>query len=190
MIKLAPSRGRAPVIETERLRLRGHEAEDFAGSAALWRDPAVFRYITGAASPESELWARVMRYAGHWALLGYGYWMVEERATSRFVGEVGFADFKREIEPSLAGMPEIGWVLSSAIHGKGYATEAVGAALAWADANFGSRRTACIVDPGNAASLRLASKFGYREIARTTYKGDPTIMFTREPGGRSAGAPA
>jgi RimJ/RimL family protein N-acetyltransferase len=109
--------------------------------------------------------------------------LVEEKATGRFVGEVGFGDYKREIEPPLNGMPEIGWVLASSMHGKGYATDAVRAALAWGDANFGSVHTACIVDPENLASLRLAAKFGYRELQRTTYLGNPTIMFTREPGG-------
>jgi RimJ/RimL family protein N-acetyltransferase len=170
-------------METERLRLRGHRPGDFADSAAMWRDPLVYRYISGRPAPEGELWARLLRYAGHWALLGYGYWLVEEKATGRFAGEVGFGEFKREIEPSLKGMPEIGWVLASSMHGKGYATEAVRAALAWGDAHFGSSRTACIVDPENGASLRIAAKFGYREVLRTTYMSDPTIMFIREPGG-------
>ena len=175
--------GQAPVIETERLRLRGHRLGDFANSAAMWCDPLVYRYITGMPAPESELWARLLRYAGHWVLLGFGYWLVEERATGGFIGAVEFADVKREIAPSLKGIPEIGWVIASPMHGKGYGTEAVRAALAWGDANFGSSRTACIVAPENAASLRLAAKFGYRERQRTTYMGDPTIMFTRKPGG-------
>ena len=36
-----------------------------------------------------EAWARLLRYAGHWALLGYGFWLVEDRTTGSFVGEVG-----------------------------------------------------------------------------------------------------
>lgn len=110
--------------------------------------------------------------------------MVEEKTTGRYAGEVGFADFKREIEPSLKGMPEIGWVLASSMHGRGYGTEAVRAAIAWGDENFGTRPMACIADPENTASLRIAVKFGFREHRRTTYRGDPTIMFIREPGGR------
>ena len=180
MFSLPHSAGQPPVIETERLKMRGHRLGDFADSAAMWREPVVFRHIGGASAPESELWTKFLRNAGHWALLGFGYWLAQEKATGRFVGEVGFADFKREIEPSLKGMPEIGWVLASAMHGKGYGTEAVRAALAWGDANFGSSKTACIVDPENGASLRLAAKFGYRELQRTTYKGQPTIMFTRD----------
>jgi len=44
----------------------------------------------------------LLRYAGHWALAGYGYWIVEERESGRPVGEVGLADFRREISPPLA----------------------------------------------------------------------------------------
>jgi RimJ/RimL family protein N-acetyltransferase len=37
----------APILETDRLRLRAHTAEDFAASAAMWGDPDVTRFIGG-----------------------------------------------------------------------------------------------------------------------------------------------
>jgi RimJ/RimL family protein N-acetyltransferase len=92
---------------------------------------------------------------------------------------VGFADFQRQIEPSLEGTPEIGWALSPAAHGRGYATEAVRAALRWADAQWPAANTACIIAPDNTASLRVAQKCGYVEWVRTSYKGKPTIQFRR-----------
>lgn len=168
-----------PVIETERLTLRGHMVEDFGECAAMWGDPEVTRFI-GPPSTPADTWARIRGYVGQWALLGYGYWLVEERKTARLVGEVGFGEFLRDITPSLAGRPEIGWVLATDAQGKGYATEAVRAALAWADAHFrAGQKTACIIAPDNAASLRVAGKCGYREIARTTYKDGPTIVMER-----------
>jgi RimJ/RimL family protein N-acetyltransferase len=171
--------GAAPAIETERLRLRAHRVHDFADCVAMWGDPRVTRHIGGWPFSAVEVWARMLRYAGLWSLLGFGYWAVEERGSGRFVGEVGFADFKREIEPSIDGQPEIGWVLAPWAQGRGLATEAVGAALAWGDHNWGGRPTVCLIDPANAASIRLAGKCGYRELARTTYKGGPTILFRR-----------
>jgi RimJ/RimL family protein N-acetyltransferase len=114
-------------------------------------------------------------------LLGFGVWVAEEKATGDFVGEIGFADYKRDLEPSLEGTPEIGWVLASQAHGRGYATEAVRAAVAWGDAHFQSTRTACIIAPENLASVRVAVKCGYRESTLATYKGRPTVMFVREP---------
>jgi len=75
--------------------------------------------------------------------------------------KIGFADFKRDITPSIRGLPEMGWVLTSAHHGKGYATEGVRAALAWADEHLRTERTVCLINPDNAASIRVAEKAGY-----------------------------
>jgi RimJ/RimL family protein N-acetyltransferase len=170
---------RVPVLETERLRLRGHRADDFAACAAMWADPIVTRHIGGQPLSGEESWNRLLRYAGHWALLGFGYWVVEERATGVFIGEVGFADWKRNLEPSLGEMPEIGWVFAFTSHGRGYATEAVRAAIGWGEEHFGASRTACIIDPENLPSIRVAEKCGYRRLQMTTYKGRLTIVFVR-----------
>jgi len=169
-----------PILETERLKLRGHRSEDSAHCAAMWADPVVVRHTVGKPLTEEESWRRLLSYVGHWALTGFGYWVAEEKATGNFVGEIGFADYKRDIEPSLKGTPEIGWALAPQAHGKGFATEGVRAAAAWGDANLHSARTACIIAPENAASIRVAVKCGYRELVRTPYKGHPTVMFVRE----------
>jgi RimJ/RimL family protein N-acetyltransferase len=170
---------RVPVLETERLVLRGHRVGDFDDCLALWTNPEVTRFIGGKPSTQEEVWSRLVRYVGHWALLGFGYWVVTEKESGRFMGEIGFADFRRVIEPSLDGVPEIGWVIAPHGHGKGYATEAARAVVAWGDGHFGPVRTACIIAPENGPSIRVAEKCGYREFQRTTYKGNPTIMFVR-----------
>ncbi len=168
-----------PVLETERLRLRGHRPDDFASSAAMWADPVVTRYIGGKPLSPEEAWSKFLRYAGLWSLLGYGYWAVEERASGEFAGELGFADLKRDIEPSLGDTPELGWALVSRLRGKGYATEGVRAALAWGDQHFGAARTACIIHPDNLASIRVATKCGYREYHRTLYKEHEVVLLAR-----------
>jgi len=170
-----------PILETTRLKLRGHRLNDFAHCAAMWADPAVTRYIGGQPLSEEESWTKFLRYAGHWALLGFGYWAIEEKATGNFVGELGFADYKRDLQPSLNGAPEIGWVLASVAHGKGFATEAVRAAVAWGDAHFQGERTACIIAPENLASIRVAAKCGYQKPQPATYKGKLVLLFVREP---------
>ncbi len=124
---------RVPILETERLTLRAHRLDDFGPYAAMWADPVVIQHIGGKSIPDEDAWTRFLRQAGHWALLGFGYWVVEEKTTGAFAGEIGFANLRRNMEPPLGDTPEIGWVLASPFHGKGYATEAVRAALAWGD---------------------------------------------------------
>ena len=147
----------------------------------MWADPAVTRYIGGKPLTEEEAWTKFLRYAGHWLLLGFGYWAVEERATGCFIGELGFADYKRDIQPTIQGTPEAGWIFSPAVHGKGYAREALREVLAWGDGHFAGGRTVCLIHPENAASIRLAEKCGYKEVRRTIYKDRATIMFSRPP---------
>jgi len=171
---------KVPVLETERLKLRGHRLDDFVKCAAMWADPVVTRFIGGKPLSEEEAWTKFLRYAGHWSLLGFGYWVAEEKATGKSVGEIGFADYKRETEPSLKGTPEIGWVLASAFHGKGYATEAVRAVVEWGDSHFERARTSCIIAPDNLASIRVAEKCGYRQSQLATYKGHSVLIFVRE----------
>ena len=140
------------------------------------------RHIGGKPSTRSETWTRLNRYLGHWALMGYGYWLVEERETGAVAGEVGLADFKRDIDPPIEGIPEAGWVIAPGHQRKGYAGEAMGAVLDWADETLGAARTCCLVAPENTVSIRLAEKLGYREALRAFMRAAPTIVFFREKG--------
>jgi len=159
--------------------MRGHQPNDFNACAAMWADPLITRYIGGKPLTREEVWARILRYVGHWSWLGFGHWAVEEKSTGKFIGEIGFADFKREIEPSIEGVPEIGWVLAARAHGKGYATEAVRAAIGWGDKHFGSSPTVCLIHPENLASMRVAEKCGYQALQQTLYRGQPTVLLSR-----------
>ncbi len=167
----------APTIDTERLTLSAHRREDFDECAAMWSDPEVTRHIGGRPFMQEENWTRLLRYIGHWKALGFGYWIVREKASGKFVGEVGFAEYKREIVPAFEGAPEGGWVLSPRAHGSGYATEAVRAALTWIDTRFS--RTVCMIDSGNVASIRVAEKCGYKQWTNASYKGTPVLLFER-----------
>ena len=169
----------APLLETERLRLRAHRPDDHAGCLAIWSDPQVIRYIGGQPSSSEDAWKRVLRYAGLWSLLGYGYWAIEEKISGRYIGDIGHADFKRDVVPALEGMLECGWVLAPHAHGKGYATEALLAIVAWAQAHLDAPPMACIIAPDNLASIRVAEKAGFRLWQNTTYHGDATVVFIR-----------
>ena len=125
-----------------------------------------------------------MNYRGHWAVMNFGYWAVEEKSSGLYIGDVGFSDFKREIVPSIEGLPELGWVIAPSHHAKGFATEAVGAAVQWGVLNFARvlpkiDRMVCMIAPENASSLRVASKCGFIEYLRTKFQDSDSIMFQR-----------
>lgn len=171
----------SPDVDTERLTLRRHTVKDLPDSAAMWGDREVVRYISGEPQSLEDVWGKILRMMGHWEAMGFGYWVVREKATGRFVGEVGFGDFKRELIPAFDGAPEAGWALATWAHGKGYAAEAVRAALAWGEQKFGKVRVVCLIAPENQPSLRLAEALGFTEYARSTYKGSATILLERRP---------
>jgi RimJ/RimL family protein N-acetyltransferase len=176
-----------PVLHTPRLLLRGHRVDDLDDSVAMWSDPDVVRYIGGKPFTREEVWQRFLRYVGHWTVLGFGYWVVTERTTGRFVGEAGAGDAGRELEPAWGPVMEIGWALSSWAHGKGMATEAVGAVLAWVDAERAKgeagvgagRKVVCMIEPGHAVSRRVAEKHGFQLYATGTYHGEAMELFER-----------
>lgn len=150
----------------------------------MWADRSVVLHISGTPLTREQSWSRLLRSAGHWKLLGFGYWVVEAKDDGRFLGEVGFADYRREITPSLDGAPEAGWVLKRAEHGKGFASEAVARIHQWADITLADVLTVCILDPQHEASRRVACKVGYRDEAMTTYQGLPTLVMARAARGR------
>ena len=117
-----------PVVETKRLVLRAHSADDLDHSFALWSHPTTARFIGALTTTRAEAWQRLLRYPGLWAVLGFGYWAVFDKTSGEFIGECGFADFHRDITPSLRGIPELGYAVMPNAHGTGIASEMVSGA--------------------------------------------------------------
>ncbi len=132
----------------------------------------------------------MLRYVGHWALLGYGFWAIEEKASGAYIGDAGIADFKREIDSPLNGCPEVGWALTPPARGKGYATEAMQAITAWGDARFKGATTVCIIDPENQPSIRVAEKSGYKPRGHRRLQGQPDPAVQPRYGGNSRWQPS
>ncbi len=171
---------RAPVLETARLTLRPFRAGDLEPNAAAFADPEVVRHLSGTPLSREDSWRRVLTAAGLWPLFGYGYWSVERRADGAWVGQVGFGDFKRDMTPSIEGLPEMGWVFAPQGQRQGYATEAVVAALAWADEALRAPEIVAIIAPENAASIRLAEKTGFEDRSEARYRDEPILLFRRQ----------
>ncbi len=110
---------------------------------AMWWDHEVTRYIGGRPRSDEEIWKRLLRYAGGWTLLGFGFWVIRERATGGFVGEAGFHNLRREISPPFGDRPELGFALVPRALGEGFAREVARAALAWGDRRWSGRPAEC-----------------------------------------------
>jgi RimJ/RimL family protein N-acetyltransferase len=146
-----------PEIKTERLRLRGLRASDLEPYAAMYADPEVMRFLEdGRPQPRWAAWRSMSVHLGHWALRGYGQWALIDSATEAFVGRAGL--YSPEGWPGL----EVGWVLSRSHWGRGFATEAARAALAYAFERLGAERVISIIAPGNDRSVRVAERLGER----------------------------
>jgi RimJ/RimL family protein N-acetyltransferase len=178
-----------PLIETARLRLRAFKPEDLDGEAAMLVDPVIYRFLGGKPKSREDSWRRLLSADGLWNMLGYGYWAVERKSDGLRIGQVGFADFKRTIDPSIEGIPEMGWIFGVEGQGQGFALEAGQAALDWAERALGETEIAAIIDPGNERSIRLAEKLGFLRACETTYNGD-AILLMRRPAGSPAAAAA
>jgi RimJ/RimL family protein N-acetyltransferase len=168
-----------PTLETERLILRPHRLTDFGTYVEMWADPDVVRFIGGQPFDRESTWSRFLRTAGGWHYLGFGFFAIEEKATGLFVGEAGFHDLHRTLVPSIEDTLEAGWALMPTGQGWGYATEAMAAAIAWAEGAYPDRRMTCIIDPDNLPSVRVANRLGFVELARASYHDRPIVIYER-----------
>ncbi|MEO9969457.1 MAG: GNAT family N-acetyltransferase [Hyphomonadaceae bacterium] len=168
-----------PVLETSRLRLRAHTIDDLEPLTQIWGQSATTRFIGRTTRSRSDLWQQIQRAIGCWALLGFGYWVIEALDTGDCIGELGFMEGLRNIEPNYTGTPEAGWVISPSFWGTGYASEALEAAFAWRDQNVGTNRTVCIIEPEHAVSIHIATKFGFEKISDTQLGGEPIGIYER-----------
>jgi len=169
----------APTLVTERLVLRHVRPSDIHYFAETHADPEVMRFVGGPVSRE-DAWRRAMTGAGFWGVLGIGLWAVEQQSDGETVGHVGFFDFQRDMQPSIAGEPEMGWIFSPKAQGRGYASEAGSAALEWFDTAVGPLSVPAIIDLENAPSMRLAERLGFERKADAIYR-DNSIGFFRRP---------
>jgi RimJ/RimL family protein N-acetyltransferase len=169
----------APTLVTPRLILRAHTREDYPALHAVWSDPIVTKFIGGRPSTAQDSWFRLMRYLGHWPMMGYGYFAACDKVTGAYMGDVGIANHKRGLHPDFDDAPETGWVLSPAAFGKGYATEAMSAVLDWFEVTHGKGRTVCMIETPHAASQNVARKLGYQVFAEVKIGDDPITLLNR-----------
>jgi len=159
-------------LTTPRLRLRMFAEKDLDAYADMCADPEVMRHI-GAGGPvdATVAWRQMALFCGEWALHGYGMWAVAERDGGRLVGRVGF------LNPY--GWPdcEIGWLLARDAWGRGYATEAARAALAYGRDHLGVVQPISLIRPENQRSIALAERLGATLERKIEFMDAPALQY-------------
>ena len=148
-------------IRTPRLLIRSWRDEDFEPFAAMNADPRVMEFFPVTLSRE-ESQTRFTRGGARIAERGYGFWPVEVVGGAPFVGIVGLGDpdFPAHFQPAV----EIGWRLAAEHWGRGYATEAAGAALAYGFERLGLSEIVSFTTGANVRSRRVMEKLGMRRL--------------------------
>ena len=171
--------GSAPRLETERLILREFTRDDLDAHAATLGDVEVMRHIGGEALTREDAMRRIFMAVGQWPVSGMGSWAVERKSDGKLVGQCGFFDFARDMQPNIEGQPEMGWIFDTSVHGHGIAREACEAALNWLDDNLGPIEVPAIINIGNEPSMKLAQRLGFVRHPDGTYKDEPIAIFRR-----------
>lgn len=162
-----------PVLETERLILRGHRSSDFepfATFCATERSKGV-----GGPTTRAQAWRGMAMMVGHWELRGYGMWWLEEKKSGKCIGRAGLWN------PEGWPAPELGWVIYDGFEGKSLAYEAAVAARDYAFQDLSWTTLISLIEPDNARSVALAKRLGARLDGTWTSPSGKTAQIYSHP---------
>jgi RimJ/RimL family protein N-acetyltransferase len=159
-----------PVLETDRLVLRGWRESDFEPLARFYADADMTRH-TGGPKSRIESWQALCAMAGQWSLRGFGVFAVEEKRTDALAGYAGLW-YPQDIPE-----PELCWSLFAGHQGRGYATEAAQTARDWANGALGLPALMSFIHPDNLASRRVAERLGAAEEGEAQLRGAPRLVY-------------
>ena len=167
----------APELETERLRFRMFRESDFPTYEQWTSRMEIMRFLGGKTFDRIQAWRHLAYQIGHWDLLGYGYYAVEEKASGALVGRVGYTN-----HPGWPGF-ELGWTIIPEYQRRGYATEAARMLLDYAFDALRQPRVISLIHPDNAPSRRVAEKLGQQVDGQTEVLTMPVLVYAKSRAG-------
>ncbi|MFM7350095.1 MAG: GNAT family N-acetyltransferase [Erythrobacter sp.] len=168
----------ATVLTTPRLILRQIGEEDLEPHMALLNTSAVMRHL-GGVQPREVIAAKHAASREGFAHRGYGFMMIEERATGELVGHCGL----RHVFHPLAPNPqdhEIGWLVREDRWRMGYAEEAMRAVIDWAFTVHRVPLLVALTSEANEGSWRLMAKLGMTRRPALDFR-DPAMPLGEGP---------
>lgn len=143
----------APVLETERLRLRRRQHRDIPRMMQAYQDDEIRRYLGGHPPKDGAMLAQLVRRRSPTE------WAVTLRGEDLYIGE---CTINRVVDGYLG---ELGYLFLREYWGKGYAAEAAQAVLDYAAGKLRLGRMCACIDAANTRSVRLAERLGFERIA-------------------------
>ena len=164
------------ILHTPRLLLRFQTPADIPPLIALWRDPAVMRFMGGPRDLQRLQIAFDETQANPTAET-YDLWPLVELSSGQTIGHCGLLDKEVDGQAEI----ELVYVLAKSAWGKGYATEIGAALIAHAFEQMGLRRLVALIEPENEPSERVVLRLGMRlekEVIRPN--GEPRRVYAIE----------
>ena len=154
------------ILETERCLIRETTEKDVDAFYRIYSDPAITRYMEGLYPDIEEEKQYVRDYIEKvYTFFGFGVWTVVEKKSGEVIGRAGIS-YREGFEE-----PELGFIIGVPWQRKGYAMEVCRAVLDYAWNVLEFTRVQALVETGNAVSLVLCHKLGFRKEERVTLKG-------------------
>lgn len=151
------------VLTTDRLVLRELRSDDADALLEVLGDPVAMAYYPAPFDREAVMrWIALSRAS--YEANGFGLWAVIRRTDGRFLGDCGV--ILQSVDRRT--IPEVGYHIVRTEQGRGYATEAARACLAWAFDRTDHDTVCSIVHPDNAASRAVAAKI-HRHMREFTW---------------------
>jgi RimJ/RimL family protein N-acetyltransferase len=145
------------ILETERLTLRHFEIGDLDALYRLYRDPQIRAHFPDGARTFAETKEELEWFLhGHPTRPELGLWAAVERGTGAFLGRCGLLPWTIDGRPEV----ELAYLIDRARWGEGLATEAARGIIQHAWDELDLKRLICLIMPGNAASVAVATKVG------------------------------
>jgi [ribosomal protein S5]-alanine N-acetyltransferase len=148
----------APIIETNRLRLRELTTDDAEFVLQLVNEPSFISNI-GDKGIRNLDDAVTFILSGSWTnqkRSGYGQFLIELSGNSQPIGICGL------LYRDILGVTDIGYALLSAYHGFGYASEAAAAMMEYGYSTLGIDRIVALTSKENQPSIRVLEKLGLK----------------------------
>lgn len=164
-----------PTRVTSRLYLRPFELSDSEVLYRILGQPGILLHFPNPSPPGLARVQRMINFQlDHWQKYGFGWWAIQEKETSRFIGWSGLQYLPETHEV------EIAYLLDRDYWGRGLATEAARSGLRFGFDETGQNEIVGIVHPDNKGSIKVLEKLGMRFTDRREYFGMDCLRYSLE----------